>query len=60
MVINNYIPAYSSWLVINLDLSGFNLMIRASQPLFFTIPRFREDAVEAYCEWYCFKVKRED
>ena len=43
-------------------LSGSGPMICASQPpsLAISVPGFREDAVEAYCEWHCSKVRRED
>ena len=31
-----------------------------SRPPCLSIPRLREDAVEAYCEWHCSKVRRLD
>lgn len=61
MVINNYIPAAPGPALTNPNISGSQSVTCASSRLSsLSIPGFREDAVEAYCEWHCSKVRREE
>ncbi|KAK3934333.1 hypothetical protein QBC46DRAFT_83014 [Diplogelasinospora grovesii] len=56
MIINNYIPALA-------DRSRSALALPdsfSSQPSPLTIPGLRDDAVAAYCEWHCSKIRSQD
>jgi hypothetical protein len=53
MIINNYIPVSSGQAM----SGGSNGPSRPPCP---SVPGLRDDAVEAYCEWHCSKVRRQD
>ena len=56
MVINNYIPAHPGQAVTDSNTSTPDLVDSPSRsPL--SIPGLRDDAVQAYCEWHCSKVR---
>lgn len=61
IVINNYIPTAPSQALTNPNISGsHSVTCTSSRPASLNIPGYREDAVNAYCEWYCSKVRRKD
>ena len=61
IIVNNYIPPYPSPAV-NASSPTMPYTVSASDPPAFslTIPGLRDDAVEAYYEWHCSKVRSRD
>ena len=61
MIINNYIPVHPSrTLADGSKRSTPNMTDSSSRRPSLSIPGMRDDAVEAYCEWHCSKVRRQD
>lgn len=61
MIINNYIPAYLNQTLT--DGSRSILAVPGSfslRPSPLTVPGLCDDVVDAYCEWYCSKVRCQD
>lgn len=63
LIINNHIPAYPREAVADrplgptLELSDGSSSRSSSRSSSFSIPGLRDDAVGAYCEWQCLKVR---
>jgi hypothetical protein len=53
MIINDYIPTHPSQSGSIPDLAD----ISSSRPCSLSIPGLRDDAVKAYCEWHCLKIR---
>jgi hypothetical protein len=63
MVINNYIPGHSSQAAFvgsDMSVPYFTSTSTPQPPLPLSIPGLRDDAVGAYCEWHCSKVRSLD
>jgi hypothetical protein len=61
MIINNYIPVNSGQALSGgSKRSTLDVTNGSARRLCLSIPGLRDDAVEAYCEWHCSKVRRQD
>lgn len=60
MIINNYIPAYPGEVVTGSDMSAPDLATGLSLRSSLTTLGLRDDAVKAYREWHCSKVRSRD
>jgi hypothetical protein len=61
MIINNYILVHPGQaLADGLKRSTLDMTDSSSRPPCLSIPGLRDDAVVAYCEWHCSKVRSQD
>lgn len=61
MIINNYIPVHPGQAPVGSNRATHLMDCSSSQPLSpLHIPGLRDDAVRAYCEWHCSKVRSQN
>jgi hypothetical protein len=61
IIINNYILVYPGQaLADGSKRSALDLTDSSSRLPCLTIPKLRDDVVEAHCKWHCSKVRRQD